>query len=305
MLHFAVLGSGSSGNSAVVCAGDTRVLIDAGLSAKQLMLRLESLGIDPNGISAILLTHEHGDHSGGIDVFCRKRSIPVFATAHTAQIVREGMRSSVPWQIFEAGEGFRVGALQVDSFSVPHDAIDPVGFVIHGRESTLGIVSDIGHVTPVVRDRLRSVDTLFVESNYDEAMLQNDTRRPWATKQRISSRHGHLSNDQTADLVVSIAAQGRRLHRVVLGHLSCDCNAPGVARQSIREALREAGFPEIEVDCADQKTPLPLQPARLPLTMRDLDEKDEKPPLRSLRIRETHFPGASADADWSQAEWAF
>ena len=207
MIHFAVLGSGSSGNSAIVCTKDTRVLIDAGLSARQLKLRLELLGIDPDSIGGILLTHEHGDHTGGIDVFCRNRPIPVFATAHTSQIVQEGMRSRVPWQIFEAGEGFRINDLLVESFPVPHDAIDPVGFVIRSQQSVLGLVSDIGHVTALVKDRLQSVNTLFVESNYDEEMLQKDTKRPWPTKQRISSRHGHLSNSQTADLVVSIAAQ--------------------------------------------------------------------------------------------------
>ena len=159
------------------------------------------------------------------------------------------------------------------------------------------MVSDIGHVTALVKDRLQSVNTLFVESNYDEEMLQKDTKRPWPTKQRISSRHGHLSNSQTADLVVSIAARSRRLHRVVLGHLSCDCNAPHVALQSIRNALGSAGFAEIEVDCADQKPRCPCARRHSPpifIPFRNPPEKGAremaKKRVLSKRISESEKP---------------
>ena len=131
-----------------------------------------------------------------------------------------------------------------------------------GEKTTVGILSDVGQATGLIRERLRAVDTLFIEANYDETMLVNDTRRPWATKQRISSRHGHLSNDQAAELIVSVATE--RLHRVVLGHLSSDCNAPEVAIRVISRELEKAGWPEVSVECADRKIPLPLRETAKP-----------------------------------------
>ncbi|MBL9154267.1 MAG: MBL fold metallo-hydrolase [Verrucomicrobiales bacterium] len=327
MLRFAVLGSGSSGNSAVVCHGATRVLIDAGLSARQLEQRLLALGIEPDSIQAVVLTHEHGDHVGGLDVFCRKRPLPVYGTRDTCTVVGEGLKSRVHWQKFEAGQAFTVGPLAFDSFSVPHDAVDPVGFVVSDPSSgnRVGILSDVGQVTTLIRDRLKAIDTLFVEANYDETLLQNDTKRPWATKQRISSRHGHLSNDQAAELIVSVATE--RLHRVVLGHLSRDCNTPEVAIRAIHGQLVKAGFADVHVECACPKHPLPLReaarhappPGASPRLSEadgdatpadasdDASPRDEKaearPPRRSLRSASPQpsesFPG------WQQGEWAF
>ena len=260
MLSISILGSGSSGNSAVVCLGDdTRILVDAGLSAKQLCLRLEARGIDPDSLSGIVLTHEHGDHVCGLDVFLRKRDIPIFATRDTSYLVAEKLKGTASWQIFESGSAFRVGDVMVESFSVPHDASDPVGFVFRGKQTSIGVLSDVGNVTQVIIDRLRGVDTLFTESNYDEVMLQNDTKRPWATKQRISNRHGHLSNHQTADLVSQIASE--KLCRVLLGHLSSDCNTPDLAKEIISDRLVSDGFTGIEVECADRKEPTLLHPA--------------------------------------------
>jgi phosphoribosyl 1,2-cyclic phosphodiesterase len=310
MLHFAVLGSGSSGNSAVVCLGETRVLIDAGLSARQLDVRLGALGIDPDTIQAVVLTHEHGDHCGGLDVFCRKRNLPVYGTRDTCTVVAEGMKSRVPWRKFEAGQSFEVGGLVFESFSVPHDAVDPVGFVIRDpdRDTRVGVLSDVGQVTTLIRDRLQRIDTLFVEANYDETLLQNDTKRPWSTKQRISSRHGHLSNDQAAELIVSVASE--RLHRVLLGHLSRDCNAPDVAIRAISGALIKAGFSDVSVECACPKEPLPLReaarqtpPATTPTSRLEepagpVYQTSGERSARRDRIQESA-------AAWSQGEWAF
>jgi phosphoribosyl 1,2-cyclic phosphodiesterase len=309
MLKLAVLGSGSSGNSAVLCLGDTRSLIDAGLSAKQLCLRLELLGIDPDSLSGIVLTHEHGDHTRGIDVFTRKRKLPVYATTHTCALVREQVKSEVVWRPFEAGNGFAIDGIQVESFSVPHDAVDPVGFVFRCERSSVGVLSDVGHVTRMIIDRLRGVDTLFTESNYDEVMLQNDTKRPWATKQRISNRHGHLSNDQTADLIEHIASPS--LCRIVLGHLSSDCNTADLACSVIRRKLEEKGFTRVQVECADRNDPLPLRAAARTeiYESRNLEEK----PAKTARVCESTAPAAAASQvnsnseprEWSQTEWAF
>ena len=257
MLQFAVLGSGSSGNSAVLCLAQTRILIDAGLSARQLCLRLEKVGIDPDSLDAVVLTHEHSDHMCGLDVFCRKRKLAIYACAHTCEMVRESVKSDVVWRQFEAGEGFRIGDIEVESFSIPHDAVDPVGFVFRGRKSSLGFVSDIGQVTEMVKHRLSGVNTLFVEANYDKVMLQNDLRRPWATKQRIASRHGHLSNEQAAELAVAVASSN--LCRVVLGHLSSDCNNAEVASGFVREKLGAADCDHVSVTCASQKEPMEMR----------------------------------------------
>ncbi|MEM1443906.1 MAG: MBL fold metallo-hydrolase [Verrucomicrobiota bacterium] len=303
MLELAILGSGSSGNSALVCLGETRVLIDAGLSARQLCLRLEALGVDPDSLSGIILTHEHGDHTRGIDVFCRKRPLPVFATTHTCAVVRESVNAAVTWRPFEAGSEVSIGGIHVESFSVPHDAVDPVGFVFRCERSSIGVLSDVGHVTRMIVDRLKGVDTLFTEANYDEVMLQNDTKRPWSTKQRISNRHGHLSNDQTAELVSDIASSN--LTRVVLGHLSSDCNTSDLAASVISRKLSDLGHEGVHVECADRTNPIPLRPAARASspTPNEVEEK----PAKSSRVCEPSAPDQPSDlsSEWQQTEWAF
>ena len=184
----------------------------------------------------------------GLDVFCKKNDVPVFCNALTRESLQLGMRHPKQWRIAQAGSRFAVGEIDVTAFSVVHDAVDPMGFVLSDGESKLGVVSDIGHVTKGVRSHLADVDTLFVEANYDLILLQNDTKRPWSTKQRILSRHGHLSNEQTAELVVECAPGG--LHRVVLGHLSQDCNCPNVALETITRHLSDNGYHNVDVHCA-------------------------------------------------------
>jgi phosphoribosyl 1,2-cyclic phosphodiesterase len=249
-----VLGSGSSGNSAVVECGGMRLMIDAGLSARQLTTRLAMRGIDPASLDGILLTHEHGDHVGGLKVFLKKHPVPVFATAQTAWVVREQGIEGAVWKTFQSGEGFAVGGVRIGSFSVHHDAVDPVGFVIHAPSGRrFGFLSDAGHVTHSMTESLRGLHGLFVEANYDDQLLEADTKRPWSIKQRISSRHGHLSNVQVAGLVREIAHGG--LGRVVIGHLSSDCNTPDVALGYLRKCLEDAGQPHVALHCARQDEP--------------------------------------------------
>ena len=252
-MRFAVLGSGSGGNSAVVECGDVRLLIDAGLSAKQLHLRLGLLGIEAASLNGILLTHEHGDHVKGLNVFLKQHPLPVFATTQTSQVVREMGISGGTWKTFETGQAFAVGDTVVRSFTIQHDAIDPVGYVIGHAARRFGFVSDAGHVTRSMTDCLSNLHGLFVEANYDETMLEADTRRPWPTKQRISSRHGHLSNVQVAGLLRDIAHS--ELARVVLGHLSSDCNTPAIILGCLRECLAELGHDHVDLHCACQHVP--------------------------------------------------
>ena len=254
MVRLTVLGSGSSGNCAVVSTGRTTLLIDAGLSAKQICLRLETAGINPASLDGILLTHEHQDHTAGLEVLSGRLSVPLYCTALTQEHLLGSLkfRGQPQWRLMQTGSSFEVQDLVIESFPVPHDAVDPVGFVIADADSRLGVLSDVGFVTNLIRDRLRGSDSLFVEANYDTQLLEADTKRPWATKQRIMSRHGHLSNDQTAELVESLAHPG--LHHIVLGHLSDDCNDPARAANRIRESLQRAGVPDARVLCAERRT---------------------------------------------------
>lgn len=250
MLRMAVLGSGSLGNSVLVEAGQTRVLVDAGLSAKQLVNRMAELGVTPQDLSGILLTHEHGDHARGLRVLLSKHNVPIYANALTREVLAEKVGPGVHWRVFEKGQAFGVCELTVSAFPIPHDAADPVGFVLQRGEASMAVVSDLGYITSPVREALKDLDGLFIESNYDQDMLDADTKRPWSTKQRISSRHGHLSNDQVGELMRDIAT--KRLRRVVLGHLSSDCNCPDLVTRYISSELSAAGCQNVAVSCAPQ-----------------------------------------------------
>ncbi len=247
-MRFVILGSGSSGNAALVECGGLRLMVDAGLSAKQLTLRLAQVGIAADSLDGILLTHEHGDHVRGLKVFLKQHPLPVFATAATAQVVRETGITNGKWKLFEAGRTFAIGAVNIDSFTIQHDAVDPVGFVIHHQTKRLGLLSDAGFVTRNMTENLRGLNGLFVEANYDAGLLEADTKRPWSIKQRISSRHGHLSNEQVLDLVREIAHPA--LGCVVLGHLSADCNAPELVLKLLRDSLTDIGLGHIGTHCA-------------------------------------------------------
>lgn len=249
MLSFISLGSGSSGNSALVYTEKTFVLVDAGISAKQLRIRLKDVGVDPDKLDGILITHEHGDHTKGLEVFCRKLDVPIYCNAVTRESLSSNVSSAEIWRIIECGDPFSVGDIVINGFPVMHDAVDPMGFIFEKNGKKLGFVSDVGHVTEVMKSTLSVVDTIFIEANYDETLLQNDERRPWPLKQRIASRHGHLSNKQAAELVGSIAGGGM-LQRVVLAHLSQDCNSPEIAKAEIILALSMKGISGVEVICA-------------------------------------------------------
>lgn len=254
-MKFSVLGSGSGGNSTVIECGSTRILVDAGLSAKQLCLRLAQLGIEPDSISAILLTHEHGDHVRGLKNFLKTRSVSVFATRDTAHVVREQGIAGAVWKTFEAGQVFPIAHFMVETFSIQHDAVDPVGYVVGNAANRLGLVSDAGFVTRSMTEHLRNLSALFVEANYDDDLLELDTKRPWSIKQRISSRHGHLSNVQVGELIREIAHPG--LSQIVFGHLSSDCNCPKKVTELFGNCLRELGHTHTALHCATQSEPTP------------------------------------------------
>lgn len=253
-MRFAVLGSGSGGNAAVIDCNNVRILVDAGLSARQLQRRLLQVGIPPESINAILLTHEHGDHINGLRTFLKSFPIPVYTSLATSHVVSETVPNA-QWKTFDPGQSFAIEHLHIDTFSIQHDAVDPVGFVLHSHNTSLGMLSDAGHVTRSMTTKLRNLHSLFVEANYDDHLLANDTKRPWSIKQRISSQHGHLSNKQVAALIAEIAHP--LLHQIVLGHLSSDCNSPDVAIETLRLCLQSHGHPHTRLSCATQHEPTP------------------------------------------------
>jgi len=250
MFALTVLGSGSAGNCAVVECDGTRVLVDAGFSGKQIRERLATIGRSPDDLDAILLTHEHGDHTAGLPVLCERANIPLYCTRPTADILRDQLKKFGNWHLFNPGDTFPVGNLTVESFSVPHDAADPVGFVLRGGGGVLGFLTDLGHATTLAVQRVRACNAVVLESNYDRDLLQRDTKRPWATKQRIQGRHGHLSNDEAAKVAAAIASPV--LHTILLGHLSADCNTPEKALGTMRSALADCA-PHIRVEVLAQE----------------------------------------------------
>lgn len=218
--------------------GSTRILIDAGFSAKRIGAMLEAVGESLDSIDAVFLTHEHSDHAQGMRGLAKRADLPVFANRDTADAVQGKLSKRVNWQVFQTGTAFTFRDLEVRSFALPHDAYDPVGFTFHWgqdgdlfspRES-LGWVTDLGYVPEHVKIHLAEVNILVLEANYDEALLESDERRPWSLKQRIRGRHGHLSNDAAYALLRDLA-ENPHLREVHLAHLSRDCNTTDLVRK--------------------------------------------------------------------------
>lgn len=244
-MKICVLASGSAGNCIYVASGKTRILVDAGISGRQTVRRLEEIGVSIEAIDAICVSHEHDDHTGGVGILYKRHQIPVYANGGTADALSRRPRlQGLPWRVFTTGAPFSIGDLVIEPFSIPHDAYEPVGFTLHCEEGRIGIALDVGTPTTLVRERLRGCHALVVEANHDEHLLQ-EAPRPWALKQRIRSRQGHLSNRMAAEMLAEIASPA--LQQVFLGHLSEDCNCPILAVRTISEALAESGHPHIRV----------------------------------------------------------
>lgn len=230
-MHFSILGSSSSGNSGLLVTENSKILIDAGFSCKRLCGMLEERDVKPEEIDAIFVTHEHSDHIAGISTFSKKFGPKVFANQLTAKAIQPKLKHQANWMLFQTGTTFKFQDLTVENFSIPHDAHDPVGYKftsgsgedLFSPVKKMAWLTDLGFAPQGIADRIQDVDTLVVESNHDTQMLENDTRRPWSLKQRISGRHGHLSNEAAKTLLASIARP--RWNRVYLAHLSGDCNS--------------------------------------------------------------------------------
>jgi len=238
-----VLASGSKGNCTLVSSSGTRLLIDAGLSCRELLRRLLACGQDPCAIDAVLITHEHSDHIGGLRVLARRLKIPVYITGATYQAYQKGVRDCAGNRValerremFCSGTAFQIGDITVTPFTIPHDAIDPVGFTFRSDGIKVGICTDLGYMPASVRDHLRGCHVLMIESNHDLELLRGGPY-PWSVKQRVMSRVGHLSNDALADFLTSDYDGGAEF--VILAHLSEQNNHPEIARTTAERALGE------------------------------------------------------------------
>jgi phosphoribosyl 1,2-cyclic phosphodiesterase len=252
-VQFTVLGSGSSGNAAYLEAGETRLLVDAGLSGRQIRQRLLTIGRTPESLTGILITHEHTDHTQGLAALAARLQIPVYCNRLTQEAVAAQLQAKLDFRLFATGASFDLGDVAVDTFSVPHDACDPVGFLVHTASGNFGFLTDLGHATKLAVERVRCANVLLLETNHDVKMLQDDTRRPWSIKQRILSRHGHLSNEAAAEVAEQIVTA--ELQQLFLAHLSADCNRPELAESVLRSSLQKTGATHIRLTTARQDTP--------------------------------------------------
>ena len=254
-VRFTILGSGSSGNCAYLEAGETRLLIDAGLSGRQTRQRLATLGRAPEGLHGILITHEHSDHIIGLVALAAKLHVPIYCNRLTAEAIEETTATKFDFRIFTTGASFEVNDVGIETFAIPHDAMDPVGFLLRTSDGNLGFLTDLGHATRLTIERVRPANVLVLETNHDVKLLQDDTRRPWSLKQRILGRHGHLSNEAGAAVIEQVASD--HLHHVFLGHLSRDCNRPELALRAVSGVLQKTNATHIAITVASQDVPCP------------------------------------------------
>ena len=236
-LRVAVLASGSKGNSTLIASARTRILVDCGLSCREIFRRLHDAGEDPHKLDAILISHEHSDHIGGLPVIARKTGATVFMTGAANDAWGRACDDSDldRLELFSAGRRITVGDIEVMPFTVPHDAADPVAFVFRAEGVKAGIVTDLGYIPASVREHVRGCDLLMIESNHDLEMLRGGPY-PWVVKQRVMSRVGHLSNDALAEFFAN-DYDGHATF-VVLAHLSEQNNHPEIARRSAESALQ-------------------------------------------------------------------
>jgi phosphoribosyl 1,2-cyclic phosphodiesterase len=239
MKGFCPLASGSKGNSLYVGTDTTRILIDAGISAKALLERLKEINVELETIQAILVTHEHVDHIQGLKALCRQIGVPILTNLETAKGICNALEIQPRFKIFTTGESFVFGDLEIHPFSVPHDTLDPVAFAIKTADLKLGVCTDLGHVTSLVRRSLEKCDYLVLEANHQPSMVHASSR-PAIYKQRVLGRQGHLSNEACANLLLSIFHAD--LKHVHLAHLSSECNEPNVALGVVRDLLQAQGL---------------------------------------------------------------
>ena len=238
---FCPLFSGSSGNALFIAGGDTRILIDAGMPGKSIEGALREIGVLPETLSGIAVTHEHSDHVKGAGILSRKYQLPIYANERTWNAMARSVGEISPWnrRIIEDEADFYIGDLALYPFSIPHDAADPVGYRVYYGGRSVATATDMGYVKKAVLKILAGVDVLLLESNHDPDLLMQNPHYSLYLKQRILSNHGHLSNAASADALLNLYESGVR--QVLLGHLSKENNTPELALMTATERLEKEG----------------------------------------------------------------
>jgi len=231
-VRIASLGSGSSGNSTVVEVHGQTFLVDVGFSYRQLKQRLDRVCVIPTDIDAVFITHEHSDHIKGLKTFSKQHpDTPIYTTAMNREVLAAKWDHQGNWKVFESGNSFKIADTSVTGIAIPHDAVEPVAYIFEHSDCKISIITDLGYVPQRVGKAVLGSEFVLLEANYDEQLLEQDEKRPWSIKQRIASRHGHLSNVQALDFIQKLQPHG--LKHLALGHLSSDCNSPEVVVQAM------------------------------------------------------------------------
>lgn len=251
-VRICLLASGSRGNALYIESAQSRILIDAGLSARELIRRLDGIGVRGDDLDALLVTHEHGDHCQGIGPLSRRYHLPVYLHSETRrELPSLGRIDEI--NEFSSGDVFNLKDLRITAFPITHDAAAPVGFTVETVEGKIGLATDLGIATRLVQERLKDCRVLVLEANHDEELLR-DGPYPWPLKQRIRSNHGHLSNSMSAELLSGLVSA--KLEAVFLAHLSETNNRPELAWQAARNVLDRQNVcsPQLVVGSQEQAT---------------------------------------------------
>lgn len=270
-MRVTVLGSGSAGNATLLDASGVSILIDAGFSGRDLENRIRNVGLEPDGLAAIVVTHEHGDHTRGMGVLARRFGTPLYLTRRTAAACRDLLNGEELVHEYASSNPFRIGPFEVRPFVTVHDAVDPIAITVRHVESgtKAGIATDLGRPTAAVRASLAGCHMLVLEANHDDALLWNGPY-PWSVKQRIASSHGHLSNRASAQLARELFHPG--LVAIALAHLSEHCNDAGLALDEVARSLDRLRY-RGRLQVAEQERPLePIDVTNLRRLARDVEQ---------------------------------
>lgn len=249
VLETHVLASGSGGNSILISSKRTNLLIDAGLSCRELLRRLSTAGRGPGDISAVIVTHEHQDHIRGAGVLSRRHGVPIYMNTATLEGTLAFVGEMPTARTFSTGDALTVGDLTVQTYPVPHDAADPIGLCVCNCSKSVGVALDMGYPTRLVKERLRGSNLLILEFNHDPEMLRQ-CERPWELKQRIMSKRGHMSNQAALEFLCELVHE--ELQAIVLAHISREANSSEVLHSLVSKRLRKIGRSDVKIFLGSQ-----------------------------------------------------
>jgi phosphoribosyl 1,2-cyclic phosphodiesterase len=250
MTELLTLSSGSKGNCTLIKNGEELILIDCGLSFKKLKEKLKEAQLCEDMITGVFITHEHGDHVAGLRVTADKLGIPAYVNQNTGAFLRRKKRAPEQVIFFENGGSIAHGSFVVEPFSIPHDGVDTVAFNVYCGSKKISVATDFGYPSQMVKQKLKNCDILLLESNYDQKMLMSSEKRPWKVKQRVLSRHGHLSNEDTMEVLTDVIHGGMK--QLILGHVSQDTNDYSLVKDLATKHLEECGLSSIPLHVATQ-----------------------------------------------------